>query len=223
MKLRDGTTVEDPRLDRLEFFDPRSRNFPVTSVIEATKPRSYTWRCRAWLDQGREGACVGFATAHDIAARPLELPSSNALATKIYKRAQFIDEWEGEQYSGTSVLAGMKAAVELGYYGEYRWAFGEADLALAVGYKGPAILGVPWYEGMYAPDAKGFLHPTGQRVGGHAILCNGISVQGGRYRVHNSWGSDWGINGEAWISRADMRTLLGQGGEACIPVVRRRP
>lgn len=56
--------------------------------------------------------------------------------------------------------------------------------------------------------------------GGHAILCNGVNVKSGLYRLHNSWGESWGVNGEAFISRADMATLLKRQGEACIPVKR---
>lgn len=215
----------DPRLGRLVQFDERSRAFPVRALIEATRPRSFTWRPGpVVLDQGREGACVGFSIAHELAARPSVIEGvTSATALALYRRAQRIDEWPGEAYDGTSVLAGMKAAVEAGFFEGYRWAFGEADLALAVGYKGPAVLGIPWYEGMFDPDDDGYLRPTGAVAGGHAILCHGIDVKRDRYKVHNSWGAGWGIGGDAFISREDMRVLLAQQGEAAIPVGRRRP
>lgn len=224
--LRGGFFTTDPRLDALPSYDERNRNFPVTAVVEATAPRSYTWALGiSNLNQGREGACTGFATAHDLAARPVAISGVTAdLARRLYLRAKQIDEWPGEDYEGSSVLAAVKAAKELGYYGEYRWAFGESDLALGVGYKGPAILAVPWFEGMYNTNANGFIRPTGQVAGWHAILTNGIRVTGeGYYILSNSWGSSWGQMGEAKISRADMRTLLTRGGTACIPVQRLRP
>lgn len=216
---------EDPRLDRIPEFDERSRQYPIRSLVEALPLRSYTWNSMGVvLDQGVEGACVGFSIAHELAAMPVPIANVNeVLARRIYSRAKQLDEWPGEAYSGTSVLAGMKAAVEMGYFGEYRWAFGEADLALAIGYKGPAVLGIPWYEGMMHPDAAGYLRPTGTLVGGHAIMCHSISITRDRYAVHNSWGKDWGINGNAYIKRADMRALLAKQGEACIPLVRKRP
>lgn len=215
----------DPRLDRVVEFDERSRSYPVTAVIEATKPRSYTWRPDAVvLDQGREGACVGFSIAQELAARPAVVKGvTSQVAQRIYRRAQQIDEWPGEAYEGTSVLAGMKAAVEQGYFEGYRWAFGEADLALAVGYKGPAVIGVPWYTGMFDTDADGYLHPTGQLAGGHAILVYGIDLKRGRYKLRNSWGADWGMDGNAYLSRQDMALLLSRQGEAVIPVGRKRP
>lgn len=220
-QLRDGSSTKDVRLDRIVQFDEESRQYPIRTLVAAKKPRSYTWRVNSWLDQGSEGACVGFSWSHELAGRPKEVQGvTNYTAQAVYKRAQQIDEWFGEDYEGTSVLAGAKAVQENGYMKEYRWAFGLDDLILAVGYQGPAVLGVNWYEGMYEPDAKGFLHVTGDIVGGHAIICNGVNIKKQYFTLHNSWGKDWGENGECKISFDDMRTLLAQYGEACIPIVR---
>jgi len=209
-------------LDRRIEFDDRSRQFPIRALVADKPRRSYTWSCKIFLDQGREGACVGFAWAHDAAARPKVVPLVDDLdALDLYNRARQLDAWPGEAYDGTSVIAGAKAMQERGWLKEYRWAFSEQDLALAVGYKGPAVLGVNWYSGMWEPDGEGFLHPTGTIVGGHAILCHGYSIRdGGYYKVHNSWGQDWGARGEARIRREDMARLLEEWGEACIPVFR---
>lgn len=215
--------MEQRTLDRLVRFDEKSRNFPVTAVIKQTKPRSYTWRCSSWLDQGREGACTGFAVSHEAAARPVEVKNiDNALAYKVYKRAQQLDIWPGENYSGSSVLAAMKAGKELGWYDEYRWAFGVDDLALAVSRKGPAVLGVNWYEGMFQTSRSGYISVSGRKAGGHAILCHGFNVKGGYFKLHNSWGKSWGINGECKITYEDMDRLLREQGEACIPVKRKK-
>jgi hypothetical protein len=142
------------------------------------------------------------------------------VAREIYKRARQIDEWPGEDYEGSSVLAAMKAGQEKGWYQEYRWAFGEEDLALAVSRKGPCVLGINWYEGMCEIDSKGYIHPTGKLLGGHAILCKGYNVRKERYTLHNSWGRNWGIYGACYISKADMFSLLQMQGEACIPIIR---
>jgi hypothetical protein len=225
--LRDGTTTHDPRLDRCVHFDERSRNFPIRALIPAVaKPRGYTWSVGVQLDQGHEGACTGFAVAHEAAARPVVVPNiDNALARKIYYRARQLDEWEGEDYEGSSVLAAVKAGQEAGLYGEYRWAFGLDDLILAVGYKGPAILGIPWYTGMMRPDSEGFLRVSGIVEGGHAILTNRVSVRRSVrarqrfFELYNSWGGE--ANGK--VTDADMDRLLHERGEACIPVKRTKP
>lgn len=224
IKLRDGSTVEDPRLDRLPSFDPRSVSYPVMATIEVSKPRSYTWRCDYYFDQGQEGACVGFSVAHELSARPVAVKGlGDDFARELYRAAQKVDEFPGENYSGTSVLAGIKTAQSMGYFGEYRWAFSLNDLVMAVGYKGPAVLGINWYEGMFRPDPAGFIHPSGNVAGGHAILCNGVDVKGKRFRLHNSWGTDWGVGGDCYLSFEDMERLLTESGDACIPVKRTKP
>ena len=217
--------ITERKFDRLVSFDSRSRSFPIRALLSTVvKPRSYTWSCRAWLDQGIEGACAGFAVTHEAAARPVVIQSvSDGLARAIYNRAKELDPWPGTDYEGTSILAAIKAGKEKGWYSEYRWAFGEDDLAAAIGYKGPAVLGLNWYEGMLDTDATGFIRPTGRILGGYAVLCNGFSVSKQTYRLHNSWGRSWGIEGDAFVSRADMRRLLAEEGEACVPVVRAVP
>lgn len=204
-------------------FDERSRAFPVRKLIpRGTAPRSYTWACPMWLDQGSEGACTGFSVAHELAARPVAVRGVTAqTALTLYRRARELDEWPGEDYDGSSVLAAIKAAAERDYYAEYRWAFSEMDLRLAIGYKGPAVLGINWTEAMMTPNATGVIKATGPVVGGHAILCRGVNVVTGYYRLRNSWGRSWGADGDCFLSFADMRRLLAADGEACIPVVRK--
>lgn len=200
-------------------FDERSRQFPVRSLLPPapTPLRSYSWSPHLNLDQGREGACVGFGVAHELAARPQRVTGvTNETGMRLYRLAQDLD---GEDWpEGTSVLAGMKAAQSLGLYSLYFWAFSEPELARAVGYRGPAVIGVNWREGMWEPDGSGFLHASGPVVGGHCVLVYGINLRLGAYRIWNSWGPDWGQGGTALISRADMAVLLQDSGEAAIPV-----
>jgi len=227
MQLCDGSEVDDPRLGRVPEFDDRSRAYPIRMAIERRRLRSYTWRCDPRLDQGREGACVGFAWAHELAARPVEQSADAAKARHIYHEAQKVDEWPGgsypgakPRYEGTSVLAGAKIVQRLGYVPEYRWAFGMQDLSLAVGWVGPAVIGVNWYEGMFAPGPDGFIRVSGQRSGGHAVAVIGVNVRRLTFTIHNSWGPSWGRSGRAFISWADMDRLLREKGDACIPVKR---
>jgi hypothetical protein len=214
-------------LGRLEQFDVRSRSFPIVGR-GPRKLRGYTWSCKPRLDQGREGACVGFAIAHELAARPAPVPAADtALAKVIYRAAQRIDPWPGEDYEGTSVLAGAKVAHRLGWFDEYRWAFGVEDLAYGVGHNGPAVLGLPWYEGMRRTDSRGFVHPTGRQIGGHAILCNAVSAREETFTLHNSWGRRWGAGGKdgaggtCRVSFDAMDKLLRNRGEAVFFIRRR--
>jgi hypothetical protein len=146
---------------------------------------------------------------------------TNAAAFHLYREAQKLDQWPGENYSGTSVIAGAKYLQIAGFLGEYRWAFSEHDLALAVGYKGPAVLGVNWYSGMDSleRDAAGrrWASVDGFVRGGHCFITHGISLKLNAYKCWNSWGAP----SEFYISRPDMARLLADQGEACIPVQRK--
>lgn len=234
--LRDGkTTTFDRRLDRLVEFDARSREYSVRQFLRGDeKPVSKTWTIPSGvvLDQGKEGACAGFGTVHELLAEPEAIPGLDATFAReqIYWNAQRNDAWEGGSYpggqpfyEGSSVLAAVKEAANLGYYGEYRWAFGEQDLALTVGTVGPAILGLNWYKGMLKPNARGYIRPTGGVVGGHCILCIGIDVTGSYYVLLNSWGPSWGEAGTCKVSRSDMARLLADNGEACVITQRFTP
>jgi hypothetical protein len=199
-------------------FDERSRGFGVAPVVAGKPRRTKLWACPVVLNQGSEGACTGFAVAHHANAKPAPLRVLlKQQAMWLYERAKQIDEWPGEGYDGSSVLAAVKAAREKGWVKSFSWAFGEDELALAIGYVGPAVLGIPWLEGMENPDKKGFIHATGPVRGGHAILCNGYDAKHEVYRLHNSWGKRWGAAGECWISAEDVKRLLSLQGEACVP------
>jgi len=228
-KLRDGSVTQDRRLARIRQFDKRSRKFPIRAAIDAKKPRSFTWSCDKWLDQGQEGACVGFSLTHELIARPAPVKGLAAkfAIEKVYWEAQKIDPWEGgsypgakPKYDGTSVLSGVQVLKNLGYIQEYRWAFGLKDLVMAVGYKGPAILGLAWYESMFDIHSCGQLHVSGDPVGGHAILCKGVNVKNQTFTLHNSWGKTWGRGGDALISWTEMERLLHEEGEAVVPLRR---
>lgn len=216
--------VTDPRLDRRIQFDEQSRQYNIRSLIQGASPRSYTWPLDLVLDQGHEGACVGFSIAHELRAIPFEVDAVNtSMAQRIYHRARQLDPWPGEAYEGTSVLAGIKAAQELGYYSEYRWSFNIDDLAVAVSRTGPAIIGINWYSAMYRPlweKDRFWVRPEGDIVGGHAIVVRGYNIKRDAFALHNSWGPGWGKYGVAWITRPHLKFLLDQQGEAVIPLKR---
>ena len=217
--------MNDPRLDRFQEFDARSRAFPIRELV-SPQLRTRTWRCWTWLDQGSEGACVGFSWSHELAAAPYDiLDITYDTARGIYLAAQRIDQWPGEGYSGTSVLAGAKIVRDRGFMREFRWAFGIDDLVATIANHGPVVLGIPWLRSMYAPDERGVLTVEGEPIGGHAILARGLLLKRfGRpvVRLRNSWGRDWGYDGDCFVYVEDLERLLKMGGEACVPVGRRR-
>lgn len=227
-QLKDGTFTTDRKLDRLVHYDEESRQFPVRTLVAEKPLRSYTWRLNTRLDQGQEGACVGFSFSHDLAARPVEVANiTNTTARDVYFQAQQLDPWAGGSYpgatpvyEGTAVLAGAKALQKAGKYKEYRWAFSLNDALLALGYQGPGILGANWYEGCMETDANGFIRPTGRIVGGHAILVRAVNVKKRFVTLANSWGTSWGKGGDCYMTFEDFEKLLLNDGEFCIPIGR---
>lgn len=211
-----------PSLGRRPEFDEKSRNYPIRALV-GDSPELFTkiWECEAWLDQGVEGACVGFSWAHELIAEPEHVPVGEAYARMIYREAQKVDEWPGEDYEGTSVLAGVKIVKQLGWIEEYRWGFSTNDVLGAIANIGPVVLGTNWYEGMWDTDDNGYIHPTGSLAGGHAILISGYDHERQAVLLHNSWGPSWGVNGRAWVSVSDLEFLLSQRGEICVPLVRK--
>jgi hypothetical protein len=224
------TPVTDERLGRLIRFDERSRNFPVRALLtvdQLRQPRSYTWKPGPVLDQTPDrsgqhaGSCVGHAYAGDLMARPGVLNADEALAYFIYSEAQLLDPWEGN-YEGTSVLAGAQVCQRYGWMVQYRWVFGGAsELASAVGFGGPAIIGIPWFESMFRPDSDGYVVVNGGMAGGHALLVYGVDVAERSFILRNSWG-DWGKGGDCLMTWDTMDRLLADDGEALVPIQRAR-
>ena len=177
---------------------------------------------------------MGFGWTHEALTTPIRVDLSRlaveaprdpkAFASHVYRAAQKIDEWEGEDYEGTSVLAGAKVMNSLGLLRAYRWAFGVKDVALSLTNIGPVVLGIPWFESMYEAPG-GAVVVAGDLAGGHCILAVGYRKAGvifeePAYLLFNSWGPLWGRNGHAWIRESDLARLLNSDGEACVPTRR---
>lgn len=224
-----------PVLDRIPRFDERSRNFSVRGLLPApdggAPSKKKVWTPGPLLDQGTEGACVGFGVSGELAATPVKIVVDNAFALDLYNRARAIDKSEGHNWaSGASVLAGLKAAKQLGLIKEYRWCFGVEDVKLALTHA-PVVLGINWYDGMYDTDDNGLVSVTGKVVGGHCIYAHGFLPHGHVANIwdddiivwQNSWGAYYGAKdragvptGRGFIRARDLASLLDQDGEAAV-------
>lgn len=168
------------RLDWFPRFDPASRGYAAAPGVTELPTSGRLWTPGRVLDQGQEGACCGFAAAAEAAATPVPVPRvTNLYARGWYLNAQRRDEWPGEAYDGTSVLATMQEGVARKLFGRYAWSFTVEQLAHAIVKPegedgGPAVIGVPWREGSYSTDQLGILRPVGRVVGGHALCLLGF-------------------------------------------------
>jgi hypothetical protein len=157
-------------------------NFPVQAALNAEQQTlvSKTWTApdgTPVLDQGQEGACVGFGTTNELLWNPVPVPNLTAkfAREKIYWVAQRDDPWPGgaypnasPRYEGTSVLYGIKAAADLGYYTEYRWATAEKEMALGVGTSAPRSSASTGTRACSSPTAKASSTPPATRSAGTA-------------------------------------------------------
>jgi hypothetical protein len=177
--------------------------------------------------------CVGHGVVGEYLASPVRGQVSHLAAERaqlghlaaveVYNRAKEIDEWEGVNYEGTSVRAGMLVARERGWCTGFNWAFGMLELRQALE-TGPVVIGVEWREESYDTQPNGDLRVGGPVAGGHCVVVTGYSPnyagRGPRYRIRNSWGQ-WGKNGNGYVAPDDLDSILFQsGGEAAIPVGR---
>lgn len=217
-----GQPLTERKFDRLYEFDERSAHYRMSLLWAQTDEpapiKTKLWDLNVQLDQGSEGACVGFGFAQEAAAAPEVVPGvDNEYARAWYHRAKQLDPWPGEDYEGTSTLAGAKVGVEKGNYVSYLWARTEEEVARTVSNYGPVVIGVNWYRGMMDPDEDGFIWPTGDIVGGHCIVIIGINVKEGYYILQNSWGRSWGTNnGCCYLMREHVSRLLSEDGDMCV-------
>jgi len=231
--------VSDRSFGRFASYDERSLAYPVRRLLSLTEaPRSYSWR-HIQLDQGDSSACTGFSATMEAAARPKpvfgdpckitltpeEIHAIDVVALRVYQRAQVLDEWPGEAYEGSSVLASLKAGQERGWWAQYRWALGPGpeaaanDVIRSVGRLGPVLMGTWWYSDMMRADVNGYLNISGAAEGGHAYLLTRYSVKRDAVWTPNSWGG----HGQGWIKRADLVELLARDGEAAVVLNRALP
>lgn len=232
-------------LDWRPHYDERSRNYGVAAVLERTTlpTTGKLWATGPVLDQGREGACVGYGISGEAAAEPVPVPGITAeVALSVYRRAQHLDDYPGESYEGTSVLAGCLAARERGWVSGFRWAFRAEEVCAAIVQLGPVVAGVEWTADSYETDELGVLRAGGDVVGGHCVVLVGyvpagirrgsrlcgqlqqlglwrgyLSVGGPALVMLNSWGESFGVKGLAIVPLDVLRSWVKTGGEFAIP------
>lgn len=197
-----GRTYSPDKRDMLYRLDPKK-----------SQRTSRSWRLGDITDQGNSPSCVGHAWCSWLKASPIR--QHPILPDGIYIFAQYCDEWEGEKYEGTSVRGAAKVLQITGHISTYSWAW---TLAPAINHLleiGPLVIGVNWYEGMENTDKRGFIHVKGKVLGGHAVLLYGVDLNKNKVSIRNSWGTNWGLKGNCYLSIDDFNRLLSEDGECC--------
>lgn len=178
-------------------------------------------------DQGREGACTGFAVAAaiDLLKRNNESANFSASARMLYEMAKYHDEWAGEDYEGSSLRGAIYGWKQMGVCEDDDWKYyqskkkrGMLTIPRAKAARNNTI-GAHYRLRPVISDFHAALSQTGVIVvsarvhqGWDGPKNGAIKYykrdQGGHafaivgynrkgFWVQNSWGKNWGINGVA--------------------------
>jgi hypothetical protein len=204
-------------LGRYPFLDMRDGSYlmrHVLSTITEVVPTYKIWEHGDILDQGNEGACVGFSWQGWENAKPVgyKLQQGNEAGFLWYNRAKQLDEWPGSDYEGTSVRAGAKVALEKQGIESFLWAFSRVEIDTWLLTQGPIVVGSDWFNSMDHLGRKAYctVDPTSGTRGGHAYLLLGKG-EGGNYWFQNSWGEGYGKEGLFFMTPANFDMLLRRG------------
>ena len=149
------------RVDARDFvYQPRLGPLPDQLVNCAAVPEI--------LDQGREGACTGFALAAVInfLLRQRGRGDERVSPRMLYEMARRYDEWPGEGYVGSSARGAMKGWVRHGVCSRTSWQDDRQGLGLFTPEIGVESMGTPggaFYRVSHRDvrDMHGALHEVG--------------------------------------------------------------
>ncbi|MBX7156449.1 MAG: C1 family peptidase [Bacteriodetes bacterium] len=211
------------------FYTPTLREVPLEKKLD-----EYQKHKLPILNQGTEGACTGFGLA---AVVNYLLRSRNNLKNvqdvspwMLYDNARRYDEWQGENYDGSSARGAMKGWHKHGVCESKLWqkggrlsrevAMNSLNQPLGAYYRikssdivamhcaltevGILYATADVHTGWENVDkSKGIIpyQSSNAIVGGHAFAIVGYTREG--FWIQNSWGNTWGKNGYALISYDD--------------------
>ena len=205
------------------------------AVSERTRRKRFWYSAGPPMNQGDSAGVVGFVWTHWCQDRGLRMPPRGGrnFALELYGASQQeagLDR--DDQTLGSWVWAGERvlAGDALTGYPMIEQSFSCPDvetLTSALLERGPVVAGVAWRDSMSLAeeiDGQMVCRVEGQTTGGHAILFNGVDLDlklggvRGFARFKNSWGAEWGDDGQALVSVADLATMLEGASDVLLPI-----
>lgn len=187
------------------------------------------WNNPIRLNQGKEGACVGFGWTGFLNSRPISHTYDDAFAFELYHKATTMDQYPGDWRTGqqgTDVRVGAKVVMGYGNINGYAFAKNVDEVAAWLLNSGPVVIGVPWYHSMddYQGE-KAYCYvdtKTGVR-GWHSVVVDAVDYTSGTdddwFGFPNSWGSGWGNNGRGRFTKKGFNILLNTPGAVAVTAV----
>ncbi len=205
---------------------PDIRDWPYKPALIQLKSQIKPPTGLTILDQGQEGACTGFGLAavvnylNQCRKRPVD-----ASARMLYEMAKVYDEWEGEDYSGSSLRGAIKGFYNTGVCSDDEWPYvvnnpgnltmerakaarentigayyrikhRVSDFHAALNEVEVIYVSADVHEGWQASEiTQGVIPFKRVGIGGHAFAVVGYNEKG--FWVQNSWGRGWGNKGVA--------------------------
>ena len=197
------------------------------------------------LDQGREGACTGFGLAAVVnfllynrsdtppaTKQNLRKLDNSASARMLYEMAKRYDEWEGENYEGSSIRGAMKGWLRHGVCTWKDWPYSADDpgrltpprqlkalgrplgaylrvrhlhlnqMHSALNEAGIVYASASVHEGWYEVDRRTGKIPYRSRKVGGHAFAI-VGYDDQGFWIQNSWGPGWGLKGFCQISYDD--------------------
>lgn len=206
-------------LGRQKVHDPRSKAFVAGAVLDRA---NWATKINRIVDPSKNpnqchGECTGCAKAmqlntvgNRIQGTVLKMDDAH----KLYHVATTVDPFPGEwppDDNGSSGLGSAKAAQKLGLAGPYRHVFNGADGVVQLIQEGKVVsVGTWWYEGLFHPNDKLVVEPTGPQVGGHQFVARGYDARRDLVIIRCWWGS----YRDVYIKRSHLNELILNEGDA---------
>src|SRR5699024_7104796 len=118
--------LPDPADFRDWLFTPTLVDVPVRMELDGYRQAGVPV-----LHQGSEGSCTGFALAtvarYLLRTRRSEPDATTVSARMFYEMAKRYDEWQGEEYEGSSARGALKGWHKHGVCAEALWSYVDGD------------------------------------------------------------------------------------------------
>lgn len=202
--------------------DPRSKDYRAVDLLDpGLEPQTKTWRRGSAYDQFTTPHCVAFTGKGILNTSPLSARweyeyRSTLDTTWLYRGAQRRDEWEGNDYDGTSGLGLCRFMRRRDLISAYHWCFTLEEYLLTLSHIGPIGFGTWWKDGMWDVDSRGYLQPVGENVGGHEVELFGIDMEKRHVIGMNSWGTSWGWDGRFLLEFDALAALIAEDADGFV-------